>query len=70
MIQSWIAPSCSRLAAATPVSTLPTGTRPSMTISAATASSPASTVRMRKARNAAEAMKKASSANIVAAIGE
>ncbi len=42
------------------------GTRPSITIRAAIASSAASVVRMRKARNAAEAMKKASSANMVA----
>jgi hypothetical protein len=65
----WRVPSCigsgSQL-----VSTLPMGTRPSMTMSAATASMPASTVRMRKARNAAEAMKNARSANIVAVIGE
>lgn len=43
----------------------PTGTRPSMTITAVMASRPASTRRTLNARNAAEAMNQANRANMV-----
>ena len=48
----------------------PIGTRPSIRMNAAMASSIASMERIRKARNAADAMKKARSENMVADIGE
>lgn len=77
MIHCWIVPSgASRNHAGTHAWSVngrarksPSGTRPSITTRAATASRPASIVRMRNARKAAEAMKKASSENIVAFIG-
>jgi len=49
---------------------LPIGTRPSIRMNAATASRSASNVRTRNARNAADAMKNASSENIVADMAE